>query len=290
MGKTPDFWVHDLDPVIFQITENIAVRWYGLAYVAGFLVAFAVFRLYWNRGKSVLSPPMQESLAMALILGVVLGGRLGYFLLYDFSQFITNPLIFFKVWEGGMASHGGFAGVAIAVLVVAKRVGVDPLKVGDLIVSVAPAGLLFGRIANFINGELWGKVTDIPWAVIFPDSAPAGTPLFLIPPRHPSQLYEALLEGLLLLIYMQWRFWSTGGRKQASAATVNPSARPGHLLGEFLVVYSLGRWIGELFREPDAALILGMNRGIFYSILSLVLGVALIVWIRRGRLTNARSR
>jgi phosphatidylglycerol:prolipoprotein diacylglycerol transferase len=284
------YWVHDLDPVIFQFTDKLAIRWYGLAYVSGFLIAFVLLGLYWKRGRSVLDPRMQENLAVALILGVLIGGRVGYFLLYETGNLLRDPLILFRVWEGGMASHGGFAGVAVAILWASRKYRLPPLKVGDLIVSVAPPGLLLGRIANFVNGELWGKVSDVAWAVIFPKSAPVGMPVSLIPPRHPSQLYEALLEGLLLLVYMQFRFWQVKGRKEATMASADPSTRPGHLTGEFLVVYSLARCAGELFREPDASLILGLNRGIFYSVLLLLSGLGLIGWIRFRPLTKRQSR
>jgi phosphatidylglycerol:prolipoprotein diacylglycerol transferase len=128
-------------------------------------------------------------------------------------------------------------------------------------------------------------VTDVPWAVIFPKSAPPGMPVQLISPRHPSQLYEALLEGLVLFVYMQARFWLVRGRKPG-ATEISPSARPGHLTGEFLIVYSVGRWIGESFREPDAALIMGLSRGTFYSLFLLLAGVILIAWTRLGKLTN----
>ena len=284
------FWVHDFDPVIFRFTDAIAIRWYGLAYVSGFLIAFFLLGLYWKKGRSVLNPRMQESLAMALIIGVVLGGRLGYFLLYEAANFLRDPLIFFRVWEGGMSSHGGFAGVTLAGLWVARKYRLNPFQIGDLVASVTAPGLMLGRLANFINGELWGKVTEVPWGVIFPGSAPAGMPVELIPARHPSQLYQAFLEGLLLMVYMQWRFWSVKGRGPAAASSPYLSARPGHLMGEFLVGYSLMRMLGELFREPDATLILGMSRGSFYSIFLLLAGVGLIVLVRRGQLTNFRSQ
>jgi phosphatidylglycerol:prolipoprotein diacylglycerol transferase len=272
-------WVHDLNPVIWQITESLAVRWYGMAYLAGFVLSFALLYVYWRRGLTRLGPPQLESMAMAMILGVVIGGRLGYFLLYAPELIFSNPLVFFMVWEGGMASHGGFLGVAVATIWVARKNQLGIFELGDLVASVAAGGLLFGRIANFINGELWGKVTDVSWAVIFPASAPLGTPLEWIAPRHPSQLYQALLEGLLLFLFMQWRFWRGHGRG-------NPLPG-GQLTGEFFVFYAIARMIGEHFREPDAALILGLSRGSFYSIGLLLCGVIFIAWSRSRRLTSA---
>ena len=286
------YWVHDLDPVIFQFTDTLAIRWYGLAYVTGFLVAFGLFGLYWRRGRSLLPPASQENFAIALIIGVVVGGRLGYFLLYELHNLLRDPLVLFRVWEGGMASHGGFLGVAGAVLYTARRYRIPALHLGDLVVSVTAAGLMLGRIGNFINGQLWGKVSEVPWAVIFPKSAPYGMPVELIAPRHPSQLYQAGLEGLLLFAYMQWRFWSVPRRegesrdKPARYESRDKPARYGHLTGEFLIGYSVARLIGEFFREPDAALILGMSRGSFYSLFLFAAGVGLLTWIRRGHLTN----
>ncbi|MEX0332445.1 MAG: prolipoprotein diacylglyceryl transferase [Puniceicoccaceae bacterium] len=284
------YWVHDLNPVIFQFTETIAIRWYGLSYVSGFLIAFFLLGLYWKKGRSVLNPRMQESLAMALIIGVVIGGRLGYFLLYEGANFLRDPLIFFQVWEGGMSSHGGFVGAILGGLWVARKFAINPFQIGDIVASVTAPGLMLGRMANFINGELWGKVTEVPWAVIFPGSAPVGMPVELIAARHPSQLYQAFLEGFLLLVFMQWRFWSVKGRGPAAETAPYPSARPGHLMGEFLIGYSLMRMLGELFREPDAALIAGMSRGSFYSIFLLLAGIVLIFLVRRRQLTNSRSQ
>lgn len=288
MNSTRTYWVHDLDPVIVQFTETLAIRWYGLAYVAGFLIAFGLFHLAWKRGRSPLAPAMLEWFSIALILGVVLGGRLGYFLLYEAGSFLSDPLVFIRVWEGGMASHGGFVGVAVAILLAARKFRIHPLQLGDLVASTAAAGLFLGRIANFINGQLWGKVAEVPWAVIFPKSAPVGMPVELIAPRHPSQLYEALLEGLLLFGYMQWRFWSVPGRTRPIDPGTLKSARPGHLTAEFLVFYAIGRMIAEQFREPDAALILGLSRGTFYSVFLLVAGLALLFVTRRHRLTNGK--
>ena len=166
-----------------------------------------------------------------------------------------------------MASHGGIVGVALALIWFGRSQRIPILHLGDLVVSIAPAGLFFGRIANFINGELWGKISVVRWAVIFPESAPAETPTSQIPPRHPSQLYEAGLEGLVLLAYMQFRLWRSDIVRTQS----------GRLSGEFFLVYAILRMIGEAFREPDASLIFGLSRGTFYSLFLIVVGLALIV-------------
>lgn len=266
------YWIHDLDPFLLRFSENLGIRWYGLAYLAGFVAAGLMLRLYHRAGRSPLDTNAIFDLMTALVLGVMVGGRLGSFLLYHPDELFNPPWAFFMIWKGGMASHGGFVGVIIALWWFARRHAVSFLQVSDLIVTTAALGLFFGRMANFVNGELWGKGADVPWAVIFPDSP---TPLI---PRHPSQLYEAGLEGLLLFAYMQWRFW------RGSAART----QPGRLAGEFLIAYALLRATGELFREPDAGLILGLSRGTFYSAFLIAAGVALIILAaRRGSKAEA---
>lgn len=256
----PGFWVHDFSPFLGPHWGNIGLRYYGLAYVLGFLAAGALLHRYARAGRSLLPAGKISDLIVAIVIGVMVGGRLGYFLLYQPASVLHDPLLFFRVWEGGMASHGGFIGVALALLWFSHAEKIPFLHLSDLIVSTAPAGLLFGRVANFINGELWGKPTTVKWAWIFSNTG--GGPV----PRHPSQLYEALLEGALLLAFLQWRFWqSTIVQRQ-----------PGRLSGEFLIGYALMRTIGEIFREPDAALILGLSRGTFYSIFMVAMGGWLI--------------
>lgn len=277
-AATASHWVHDIDPVLIQLTETLAIRWYGLAYVAGFLASFGLLHLYRIRGRVQITTNGIETLVFSMMIGVVIGGRLGYFLLYDTADFFRNPLLFFHFWEGGMASHGGFVGVFVAGLYCVRKLNIHPLQLGDIVVSITPPGLLLGRIANFINGELWGRVSEVPWAVIFPASGPNGMPVHLIDPRHPSQLYQAGLEGMVLLIYVQLRFWMRPS---------NPAdPRHGQLMGEFLIGYSLMRWIGEFFREPDAALILGMSRGSFYSLFLCAVGVGLVLFVRARHLTK----
>jgi len=264
------FWTDNLSPFLGPHWGNFGIRYYGLSYLLGFVTAAWLMHRTWKKGRSPLTPPMISDLIVALVIGVMVGGRVGSFVLYHPDQLIRDPLSFFRVWEGGMASHGGMVGVALALWWFARKYKVGFFTLADIVVSVGPAGLFFGRIANFINGELWGKIAYVPWAVIFPNSAHGDEPRF---PRHPSQLYEAALEGLLLLGLMQWRFWKTDVAKK----------HPGQLTGEFLIAYAIVRAIGEVYREPDegVALILGLSRGTFYSIFLVVAGAAMIGWARR---------
>ena len=260
------YWVHDLDPFLFQFSENFGVRYYGLAYALGFLVAIWLLSIFCKQGKAALTPEEQSLTITAIMLGVLVGGRLGYMFFYAFQDMVHRPWSIFEVWKGGMASHGGFIGVVFACWWTSKKLKINFLQLGDILCPLVPPGIFLGRIANFINGELWGKITNVSWAVIFPQSAPIGTSLELIFPRHPSQLYAAVLEGLLLLIYSHWRFWRTG-----------VLASPGRLTGEFLAFYAVVRIFGEQFREPDAPLILDLSRGSFYSLFLLGVGVFLIL-------------
>jgi phosphatidylglycerol:prolipoprotein diacylglycerol transferase len=260
------FWVDRLDPFLIRFWGNFGIRYYGVSYVLGFICAAWLLSLYSRRGRSLLPSAKVADFMVAAVLGVVLGGRIGHYFLYDgWRTFGRDPFAIFRVWDGGMSSHGGMVGVVLAVAWFARSEEIPFLHLCDLVASVAPAGLFFGRIANFINGELWGKITDVPWAVIFPRSMPDGTPDGLIPPRHPSQLYEAALEGLLLLALMQARFWGSRVVRE----------RPGRLAGEFLIAYACVRVAGEAFREPDASLILGMSRGTFYSLFLVAFGLYL---------------
>ena len=272
MQNQTHYWVDRIDPVMVHLSGDFGIRYYGFSYLLAFVIGWLLLRAYYRAGKSPLSPPQIGQAIFALILGVMVGGRLGYMLLYDWSGLIHAPWTLFQIWDGGMSSHGGFIGVALALVWISRNFDVPFLKLGDLLVSITPPGLLLGRVANFINGELWGRMSTVPWAVIFPKSAVPGTPLNLIPPRHPSQIYEALLEGVTLLVYTQWRFWRTPVLQT-----------PGRLSGEFLVYYAAVRIVGEQFRQPDASLIMGMSRGIFYSIFVLVTGGLLVVFVNRRK-------
>jgi phosphatidylglycerol:prolipoprotein diacylglycerol transferase len=260
------YWVDNLSPFAVPFTDSFGIRYYGLAYVLAFIIAALLLRFYWRTGRSALDPGVQSDLMIDVAVGVLAGGRLGYFLLYYPLTLLREPLALFRMWDGGMSSHGGFAGVCLALAWFVRKHKLPWRPVADILVTLAPPGLFFGRIANFINGELWGRVSYVWWAVIFPKSAPLGTPLMAIPPRHPSQLYEALLEGLFLAVYTQLRFWR-------SRVTVE---RPGQLAGEFFILYAAVRAIGEMFREPDASLLFNLSRGTFYSLFLIIGGLVLL--------------
>lgn len=264
MIKFPDSWPLE------------GIRWYGVSYVLGFLIGLALLHLYYVKRRSPYNADQQTTLITAIIIGTIVGGRLGYMLLYSLPEFLSNPFIFFMTTRGGMASHGGMVGIFIALFWFSRKTKTSLLGLCDLIATIAPPGLFLGRIANFINGELWGKISDAPWAVIFPTSAPEGFPVDLIPARHPSQLYEAGLEGLFLFAYMQFRFWTRG--------KILPK---GQLTGEFFIGYAIARIICEAFREADAPLIIGLNPGQFYSIFLIIAGIAFI-WISK-KLANKKS-
>lgn len=229
-------WTHDLNPVLFHIWGPMAVRWYGLAYLFGFLGAYLILRRLSKRGEfAIPENELSNFIVHMAIFGVFIGGRLGYVLLYARDLFFQDPMFAFRVWEGGMASHGGILGVLAVMLWYAWKKKYPFWNLTDGMALVAPIGLFFGRIANFINGELWGRPTDVPWAVIFPQAGDA------IPtPRHPSQLYEAFGEGLFLFIAL-WAIRKTAWGKREGVASAL-----------FLLIYALVRIASEFFRTPDA--------------------------------------
>lgn len=260
-------YVVNLDPFAVRFPDGWyleGIRWYGLAYLAGFLIGLWLLNLYYKKGRSPLNPDETSSLLTYLVFGIIIGGRLGYMLFYDFDRFVSDPASVFKIMNGGMASHGGFIGVAIALALFSKIHKTPFLKIADLVALVSTPGIFLGRIANFVNGELWGKVSNAPWAMIFPNSDPS-KPISEIAPRHPSQLYEAFAEGLLIFVILQFRFWKS-----------KPPA--GQIAGEFFILYAIARIVCEIFREPDVgvSLIMGLSRGTFFSVFCLVLGIVFI--------------
>jgi phosphatidylglycerol---prolipoprotein diacylglyceryl transferase len=254
-----------IDPIAFSIGP-FAVRWYALAYIAA--IIFAVWyskRLVrnerlWN-GKTPTATPQQiDDIFIWITLGVVLGGRLGYVLFYNPLHYVTHPLDIVRMWDGGMSFHGGFLGVVVALFLYARRIGTTLDRLLDLGAAVTPFGLGLGRLANFVNGELWGRPSDVPWATIFP-----ADPLQV--PRHPSQLYEAALEGLVLFVVI----WIAIHRFKALS-------HPGRAAGIFALGYGLSRIIVEFFREPDSQLGYFLGFITMGMILSLPL-VAISLWL-----------
>jgi phosphatidylglycerol:prolipoprotein diacylglycerol transferase len=253
------------DPVAFSLGP-LDIRWYALAYIAGIVLgwAYALHLVshpsYWgNRASAITRAHIHDFLNWAVI-GIILGGRLGYVLFYHPSYYAAHPLEILAVWEGGMSFHGGLIGVTLAMILFARRYGLNPWSLFDVIGAAAPLGLFFGRLANFVNGELWGRPADVPWAIVFPAAGPE--------PRHPSQLYEAGLEGVLLFL-LCWMAIRAGALK-----------KPGLVTGLFVGGYGLARFGVEFFREPDAHLGLFGNlfsMGQMLSLPMILLGLALVL-------------
>jgi phosphatidylglycerol:prolipoprotein diacylglycerol transferase len=249
----------------------VAVRWYALAYIAGILLGWFYVRTIiraprvWG-GPAPLTLTDFDDFILWVTIGIIAGGRIGYVLFYNPSYFAQHPIEVLYLWNGGMSFHGGFLGVLLAVILFAHRRGVPTLTLGDLTCAAAPIGLFFGRIANFINGELWGRPTDVPWAMVFPTGGPA--------PRHPSQLYEAFLEGVVLFILL-------GALVRSGALR-----RPGLVTGTFALAYGIARCISELFRQPDVQLGFlwgGLTMGMLLSFPLMLVGVLLIAFAMRRK-------
>jgi phosphatidylglycerol---prolipoprotein diacylglyceryl transferase len=300
------YYLHNLDPFIFRISGNIGPRWYGMAYVLAFVFAWLLLRVLSRRGYLDLPiSALGDFVTWVAFFGVMVGGRIGYVLFYR-PEMLQHPLSILRVWEGGMSSHGGIIGVVIFTLIYSRRHKLPWTNPGDNLCVVAPIGLFLGRCANFINGELYGRVTNVSWAMQFPkelmdagNAAEADRALSacqqvdpslrsiesiidavrtnpkiadvlrgILTPRHPSQLYEAALEGVVLfaiLWFVRTRFRTPNG----------------FITGLFLIVYSILRIIVENFREPDAPLVGIFTRGQFFSLFTVVIGVGFIIWSRR---------
>ena len=266
-------WVHNLSPFLWKFPESWGnwgpggIRWYGLSYLAGFLTAYYLLLLAYKKQRSPYNKEQILNLMTFQILGVLLGGRIGFALLYRTEELLSDPLMIFYVWQGGMASHGGFIGVIIATFWYTRKSHQAFWPVADLIATIVPPGLFFGRLANFVNGELWGRTTEVSWGVLFPKAPDFALGIA----RHPSQLYAAMLEGFLVFIIVQLRFWKTNLYQR----------KPGRIGGEFLIIYAIARILGEFFREPDASLIMGMSRGQFYSIGLILGGITVVYWAEK---------
>lgn len=267
------------DPVAVAIGP-FAIRWYALAYIAGIVIGWLYARMLLQRqrlwgGPSPISLEAFDDFILWITIGIILGGRTGYVLFYNLDFFIRHPAEIFELWKGGMSFHGGFMGCVLAVVLFGWKRKVPILSLGDITCAVGPIGLFLGRIANFINGELWGRPADasVPWAMVFPNAGPL--------PRHPSQLYEAGLEGIGLFVIL------------ALMIRAGALKRPGLIIGAFLTFYGLARITGEFFREPDPQLGFlwgGLTMGMLLSVPMVIVGVVVMIttW-RRGRVTSAAA-
>jgi len=257
------------DPVALQIGP-LAIHWYGLMYLLGFAGCWWLGVVQGRRPHWQWSAERVSDLLFYVALGVILGGRLGYIFFYDFAAFIDDPLRLLRIWEGGMSFHGGLLGVLVAMWLFARRIGSTLTAVGDFVVTLVPFGLFTGRIGNFINGELWGKPSDLPWAMVFPQVDQL--------PRHPSMLYEALLEGLVLLAILWW-------------FSAKPRPR-GMTSGLFLILYAVFRSLVEFVRTPDAHIgyLAGTSwftMGMLLCVPMLLAGCGLVLWSLRGPRSGA---
>lgn len=254
-----------IDPIIFSVGP-VSLRWYGLMYLIAFGIAWWLANRAASKPGSGWTEQQVSDLLFLGFLGVILGGRIGYVLFYHFDLFLENPLYLFKIWTGGMSFHGGLLGVLTAMAWFAKRNHKAYLQLGDFVAPLIPLGLAAGRLGNFINAELWGRPTDVPWAVLFPNAGPY--------PRHPSQLYEFLLEGIVLFVLIM----------------LYRRLRPpvGALGGLFLTGYGCARFFVEFYREPDAhlgVLSAGMSMGQWLSLPMIITGIGLILFAYRRRST-----
>ncbi len=249
----------EIDPILIHFSKTTGVRWYGLMYVIGFLAFLFLGKMRARRPNSPVTPDQVDDMMFYGAIGVIAGGRIGEMLFYRFPELMQNPLSLFKVWEGGMSFHGGLLGVTLAMLYLAKKWKISALRLGDFIAPLVPIGLGAGRMGNFINGELWGRPTDVPWGMVFRhvDNQP----------RHPSQLYEVLGEGLLLFLLV-WIF--------------SKKPRPtGAVTGVFLIGYGIARSTVEFFRVPDDSNFFGiewLTEGQLLSIPMIIIGLALLFW------------
>lgn len=260
------YWIDRLNPWLVRFGHDFGIRWYGLAYLAGFLLAGWIFTRWAQSGKLPIAKDEVFEFIVYAALGVMIGGRLGYSLLYNWHDVIHDPLEIFRVWHGGMASHGGMAGMIIAIWIFARQRHLNPLVLIDAAAGTGPLGIALGRVANFVNGELWGRPATVPWAVVFPDAPLVDGQQV---PRHPSQLYAAGIEGLLLFSIGSYVYVKT--------------SRPGLTTATVLMTYGIGRFIDEFWREPDLGqpVFWGwMSKGQLFSIPLIAVGLIWLLWYR----------
>jgi len=285
----------NISPEIFTISLggfDFSLRWYALSYIAGFIIALYIMKFFVRRDHfwKYRSPPMEidqtDDILTYLIFGVILGGRLGYVLFYNFDYYLFNPIDILRIWDGGMSFHGGFAGVVLSLIYYSSRNGIEIMPAADLLALASPPGLLFGRVANFINAELWGRPTDVPWGVIFPGDIAQNCPGVIgLCARHPSQIYEAGLEGLLLFTVLILIAY-LGGLKKS-----------GVIAGTFIAGYGCARFLVEYYRVPDPQFFsdvnpygfaysfgnIGVTMGQTLSIPMILIGVIFIIYGTRRR-------
>ena len=251
----------NIDPIAFSIGP-LAVRWYGLMYLLGFAIGWWLGVRRIDRGMAPVTRRQMDDMIFYALLGVILGGRLGYVLFYKPGYYLSHPLEIFYIWQGGMSFHGGLLGVMIAMAVIAWRHRIDYLRLMDFVAPLVPPAIAAGRLGNFINGELPGRLTDVPWGMVFRGAGDA--------PRHPSQLYQLALEGLTLFVLLWW---------------FSSKPRPrGQVCGLFLLGYGVLRFLAEFAREPDSFLgflALGMTMGQWLCVPMIAGGIALMAWSRR---------
>lgn len=262
----------NISPIAVEIGP-IAIRWYSLGYIAGLAFVWWYVRRLTTKPQAPMSAQHIDDFITWAMLAIIIGGRLGYVLFYRFDYYMENPGDIIRLWDGGMAFHGGLLGVILTVFWFVKKNKLDLMRVADVLTLVSPVGIGLVRLANFVNGELWGRATDVPWAMVFPADR------FGLP-RHPSQLYEALAEGLLLFLVLQFLYHKTRLAKDA----------PGVIAGVFFAGYGLARFLVEFVREPDAEIILGLTRGQLLTVPMFLFAAWLInngLKTRRAKLAKA---
>ena len=263
-----------LDPIALDL-GFFQLRWYSLAYLAGIFIGYWYLLKLLNQPGAPMARRHADDLVFYAALGIILGGRLGYVLFYNLPYYLDHPVDILKLWDGGMSFHGGVIGTSLGIIYLARKEGLNWLRLHDYVACCVPFGLFFGRIANFVNQELWGAPTDVAWAVRFVEATPYGATLGL--PRHPSQLYEAGLEGLLLFAILWLMFWRTQSRYE-----------PGKLVGAFIFFYGIFRFGVEFIREPDTQLVefanaTGLHMGQWLTVPMILGGLYLMATAKRRR-------
>ena len=263
-----------LSPVALDL-GFFELRWYSLAYLAGIFVGYWYLLKLTRQPGSPMARRHADDMVFYAALGIILGGRLGYVLFYNLSYYLAHPVDILKLWDGGMSFHGGVIGTTLGILYLARKEKLPWLRLHDYVACCVPFGLFFGRLANFVNHELWGAPSNVPWAIRFPEVIAGLTALG--PPRHPSQLYEAALEGIILFLILWWMFWKTQARYE-----------PGKLVGAFIFFYGLFRFGIEFVREPDAQLVefvrqTGLHMGQWLSLPMILGGAWLMVTAKKRR-------